>query len=306
MRLKLLFENIKHHFVLTCFILLTFTVIISSSILGLEIDNLTYHISSDEYHRINNDFDVVIKSNTGLSLYGTKGEDYKYDNCYKRRIGFYNTTIVVNFDESSDAVSIYEGTNEDFKNAFNLDLQLDSNSIALSNAFATKNNLSVGDTIIINLSNNKIPYTVTNIVDTGGMVSGEHVFITGNNISSFFGNKNMYNVILLDIDEKANYQEVYNHLSTAYSKYTVKDINDYETIKTLSHSTISEMMVIFCVLFVILTVIILKMYDQKIKKQEEYFELIGKKRYFISSKLIMYLLLLIVSLVLTRTRIAFW
>lgn len=295
MRLKLLFENIKHYFSLTCFIILTFVVIISASILGLEIDNFTYHISSDEYHLNNNDFDVVITSNTGLSMYDTRGEENKYDNAYERRIGFYNATILVNFNDSCDVVSIYEGTNENFNNAFNLNLELDANSIALSNDFAVKHNLSVGDTLDINLGNRKINYTVTEIVDTVGMVSGEQIFVTGVNVASFYGLKNMYNVILLDIKDSANYQEVYNHLVTEYEAYSVRDINDTETIKTLSHSTISEMMIIFCALFVVLAIVILKMHDQKLKKQEIYFETIGKKQYFIRCKLILYFILLIIA-----------
>ena len=79
MRLKLLFENIKHYLLLVIFILLVNVMIVSSLSVSLETNSFLNHVSTDEYKRMYNDFDIVIKSNTGLSLKGTRGEDDIYD-----------------------------------------------------------------------------------------------------------------------------------------------------------------------------------------------------------------------------------
>ena len=299
MRLKLIFENIKHHLSLSCFIILTFFVIITSSVLAIEITLFTNHVSSDKYHRIHNDFDIVIKSNTGLSLKGTRGEENEFDNSYDRRIGFYNVTLLAQTKHSSSVVSVYEGTNEDFNLAFNFNPYLNSDGIALTRSYAEKYNLKIGDQLTLNIGENKITYNVVSIVDPTGLVAGEYAFITGNNIAKKYAFKNMYNVILLDIKDSADYQTIYKNIANAYGSYTVKDINDQDIIKTLAHSTLSEMMIIFCVLFVLIILILMNMLDQRLKRQENYFKIIDQRNYFLSNKLILYFVMVVLATILS-------
>lgn len=299
MRLKLILQNLLHHFGLTCFIILSFSIIISTGIFHTEIDRFTYHLSYDEYHLVNNDFDIVIESNTGLSLKGTRGDDNLYDDAYDRRIGFYNSTVLSSINDQYNVVTIYEGTNENFNSAFNLALGLDSNSAAITLDYKNKYNLEVGDKLKLYLGEKTFEYAITNIVDSTGMVDGEYVFITGDNLKSFYAFKNMYNLILLDVKDSVNYQEIYSHIQNEYQEYSVKNINDVEMIQSLAHSTLSEIMVLFSIIFVLLIIVLMNMLDQKLKKQEQYFTSIGQQQYFIINKFIAYLLMMTIGFIIS-------
>lgn len=271
----------------------------TSCVLQQEIDKFTYHLSYDEYHLLYNDFDIVIESNTGLSLKGTRGEENQYDNCYNRRVGFYNSTILCSINDQYNVVSIYEGTNENFISAFNLDLKLDSNTAAVTSKYAEKYNFAVGNVIKLYIGEQTYQYTIDSIVDSTGMIDGEYVFILGDNLKKHYAFKNMYNVILLDIKDGENYQHVYSHIQNEYKEYSVKNINDVDVISSLSHSTLAEIVILFCGVFVLLSIVLTNMFDHKIKKQEEYFILIGKKNYFIINKLILYLILIAIGFVIS-------
>ena len=299
MRLKLLFENIKHHFVLTCFIILSLTVLMTSVILSQEIDDFTVNLSQDEYKRMHNDFDIVITSNTGLSIKGTRGENNEFDKLYERRCGFYNVSLLVQGIDFKDIVNVFEGTSDNLNLAFEIGTDQNQNEAVVTFEFAEKHRIKLNDNFDIYIGDEKITYKVKSIVDTKGLADGSAIFITGYNIAQEYAFRNMYNLILLDVENDNIYSNLLSHIKNEYSKYQVKDINDLSVIETLAHSTLSEILLIICLLFIIIFIILLKLLDSKLQKQKTYFKNILKTKYYKNYELLYGIFILVISIILS-------
>lgn len=297
MQLKILFENIKHHLILSFFILFTSIIIVTSITLSIETNAFLYHVTSDEYRLANHDMDIIIKSNTGLSLKGTRGDSNEYETSYERRTSFYNVTLLAKSNERSNIVQIFEGTNEDINTAFNQNLNINANEIVITENFASRLNVSTFDNVDLYIGDDIVTYQVVGIIEGNGIYAGESAFITGYNVASYYALKKMYNLIMLDIKDNVDYDAIYNHIKNKYSVYTVVDINDSNHIESLSSSSLDELLMIVTIVFIVILVLLLKMFSQKTKKQKDYFLLIGKNNYYKIYQLLGWLLIITLSII---------
>ena len=297
MRLKLLFENIKHHLVLSFFILFTSIIIVTSITLAVETNSFLNHVTSDEYRVTNHDMDIIIKSNTGLSLKGTRGDNLEYDNSYERRNSFYNVTLLATANSNTGIIQIFEGSNEDINLAFDKDLTINENEIVITSTLASNLEVSNNDFIDLYIGDKTIKYKVVGIIDGTGIYTGDSAFITGYHVAEHYALRKMYNLIMLDVKEDADYDNIYNHLHSKYHAYSVIDINDKAHIDSMSTSSLDEMLAIVTLIFLIILVILLKMFSQKTKKQKDYFVLIGKNNYYKIYQLIAWILIITLSII---------
>lgn len=296
MRLKILYENIKHHLVLSLFIVFTTIVIVTSINLSLETNSFLNHVTSDEYKLVNHDMDIIIKANTGLSLKGTRGDNLEYDSSYERRNAFYNVTLLVKSDNSNCVIQIFEGTNEDINSAFNKSLNINDFEIVITKSLANNLQVSINDLIDLYIGDKIVKYKVVDIIDGSGMYKGDSAFITGYNVAEHYALKKMYNLIMLDVKDDVNFDGLYNHIKNKYNSYTVTNINDTKHVESLSNSSLDETLMIITLIFIIILIILLKMFSEKLKKQKEYFILIGKNNFYKSYQLLAWLFLIIISL----------
>ena len=194
MRLKLLLENIKHHLILSFFILFTSIIIVTSLTLVFETNSFLYHMTKDEYRLVNHDMDIIIKANTGLSLKGTRGDNLEFDNSYERRNSFYNVTLLATSTSNTGIVQIFEGSNEDINSAFGQNLTINENEIVITSTLASNLEISNNDFIDLYIGDKTIKYKVVDVIDGTGMYAGDSAFITGYNVASQYALKKMYNI----------------------------------------------------------------------------------------------------------------
>lgn len=297
MQLKILFENIKHHLILSLFIIFTAIVILTSITLSIEANSFLYHATSDEYSAVNHDMDIIIKSNTGLSLKGTRGDNLEYDLSYERRNAFYNVTLLAKTNSSTNVIQIFEGSNSDINSAFNKNLNINDFEIVITYELANKLQVTNNDLIDLYIGDKVVKYKVVDIIEGSGMYQGESAFITGYNVAEHYALKKMYNLIMLDVKDAADFDVIYNHIKIKYNSYSIININDTQHIESLSNTSLDETLMIITVIFIIILIILFKMFNEKTKKQKEYFILIGKNNFYKSYQLLAWLLLLITSLV---------
>ena len=142
MRLKLLLENIKHHFLLSFFILFVSILTVSCLTLAFETESFLYQITKEDYLESNHNYDIVIKSNTGLSLTGTKGDNNEFEELYKRKSSFYNATLYIENNINKATVSnVFEGSSEDLIEAFDINIELKKNEAVITKELSNNLNL---------------------------------------------------------------------------------------------------------------------------------------------------------------------
>lgn len=299
MRLKLLIKNIKHHLLLSIFILFACTIFISSITLSLETNSFLLHVNQYSYSTLNHDYDLVIKSHTGLSLNGTRGENNEFDDAYLRRNSFYNVTILGKSNDLVAPISVFEGSNNDINTAFKQNFNILDNEIVITTALANKLNVSLNGKIDLYIGEEIKTYNIVDIIDGNGMYVGDCAFITGYNISTHYAFKNMYNLIMLEIKDSPLKNQIINHIKTEYKDYTIIDVLDTGHIKSLSTSPIDEILMINSVIFLFILLLLVKMFKYKLKKQRYYFDIIGKNNYYKLFRLLIWLVLIIISFLIS-------
>lgn len=295
MRLKILIENIRHHFVLSFFILFISIVIVGFVTLSFETEEFLYHVTEENYSKDNHNFDIVIKSNTGLSLKGTRGDNQEFEALYKRRASFYNVTLFAKTANSSSVVQVFEGENTDFNLAFNQNLNIKNNETVITNTLATSLNLKVNDEITIYIGEKPYIYKVIDIINDDGIYLGESAFITGYNVAQHYALRKMYNLILLDIEKEENFNTIYQHIKKEYEEYTITDINDEEYIKSLATTSVDDILRIVSIVLIGILFLLINMYSRQVKKQIDYFEMFGKANYYKGYQVISWLIIIVVS-----------
>ena len=258
MQLKILFENIKHHLILSLFILFTTIIILTSITLSIEANSFLYHATSDEYSAINHNMDIIIKSNTGLSLKGTRGDNLEYDLSYERRNAFYNVTLLAKSNSSTNVIQIFEGSNSDINSAFNKNLNINEFEIVITYELANKLQVVNNDLIDLYIGDKVVKYKVVDIIEGHGMYQGDSAFITGYNVAEHFALKKMYNLIMLDVKDDADFDVIYNHIKNKYNSYSIININDALHIESLSNTSLDETLMIITMIFIIILIILLK------------------------------------------------
>lgn len=298
MRLKLMIENFKHHFVLSIFIILCMIFISGAFIITLECDNFMLHVSYEEYKHANNDYDIIIKSNTGLYLGNVNGENGEYENSYSRKNALYNTSLVVQANNQETIVEVFEGENADIYEVFHIK-NLDKNETVITRSLANSLQITTGDQITLFLDSGNYTYIVSDIIEEEGLVIGKSIIVTGDKISSYYnlGISGLCNLILLEVKMDENELDIYNYLKDKFSIYSVNYINDLEYISSLHSSTIDTICLLMIIIMIPVLFLLVKIYRNKIKKQIDYFEINGKKNYYLSYQILVWSIVGMVSFI---------
>lgn len=300
MRIKLLLENIRHHFILSFLIVFVSVVMVSCLSLSFETEEFLYQINKEDYIDFNHNFDIMIKSNTGISSFGTKGEDEELEPLYKRKCTFYNTTLYIeNSSNTTTVANIFESTTNNFNSAFNLNIDLAKNKAVVTKELATRLKLTTGDKINIYIGSVPYEYEISSIIDSCGMYAGESIFITGYRVTDHYALRNMYNLILLDVEEDDNISGVYDKIKNRYNFYSVTNLKDQDYIKSLSSTTVDEILIVVSIILVVILLLLINMYTKQLNKQINFFETLGKNNYYKIYQLIAWLFIISISFILS-------
>lgn len=299
MRLKLMIENFKHHFVLSLFILICMIFISGIFIVSLESDEFLLHVSHEEYKNANNSYDIVIKSNSGIYLGNVDGENDEYANSYKRKNGLYNTSLVIGANNQETIVEVFEGTKEDLFDVFEIE-EFNTGETVITDVLAKELGIVVGDVITIYLDEVSYTYQVSNITKGEGLASEASMFIVGDRVAKHYnlGISGLCNLILLEIANEKEEERIYNYLKEKFSIYNVNYINDLEYIASLHSSAIDSICNLMATIIIFVLFLLVKIYRNKLKKQIDYFELIGKKKYYLSYQILVWSIVIIISFIL--------
>lgn len=275
MPIKLLIKNIKHHFILSLFLLFSLTSFMSMLLMQFEYENFIAKFNLQEYIYENNGFDITIKSKSifGMSPVASN----KYKDAYEKSAAFYQAALVVEGNGNSVVATIFEGKSKNndeiynYQNAFShFDATLSTNDTIITKELATRLNVKIGDSLDIYLKNQKYSYCICNIVDSEGFFSDYSMLIVGENLS-----KNLTflpdfaNFILIQAKDEKQLDDLYDTLIQDYDGYNVTNIKDEEYIKSfVTNDALVYIVMTACILFG-LFLLIRAIYQKKVKKQKD-------------------------------------
>lgn len=297
MRLKIVYNNIKKYLGLNILILIATICCNACLIMSFEVTDFGIHVAQSRIKRNYLDYDIVVKSTTGLSLRGTKGDNDELEPFYNKKTSFYNVTLLASTTNNADTVNVFEGTNESISNVYN-QISIKHNETIITNQLATSLGVSIGEYINLHIQNNLYQYKVISIVDSNEFTSSKAMFISGSNISQSFAFKNMYNLIMLDVKDE-NMHQVSQHISNYYSKYNVIDTNDLEYIKSSFYVNLNFVTIIAAVLFMAIMLVLLSIYMMRLKKQKNYFDVNLSTKYFHLNMIIQYAIYTLISMIVS-------
>ena len=90
MRLKIVYNNIKKYLGLNILILIATICCNACLIMSFEVTDFGIHMAQSRIKTNYLDYDIVVKSTTGLSLRGTKGDNDELEPFYNKKTSFYN------------------------------------------------------------------------------------------------------------------------------------------------------------------------------------------------------------------------
>lgn len=300
MRIKMMIENFKHHLVTSIFILICTIFISGIFIVSFEFDKFLTHFAYNEYKTNNNNYDIVIRSNTGIYIGTVNGKNDEFENSYVKKNSLYTTNLVVQANKNQIVTGVYEGNNSDLKDVFNIQ-NINKNEVVITKILADLLSLKENDILSLNLGTNTFDYKIVDIIDGVGLAKGNYIFLSGNMISTYYnvGISGLSNIILLDVKNKSEELIIYEYLKEAYKIHTVNYINDLEYVSTLYYMKAGTICFIMAFVILLILFMLVKIYRTKLNKQIEFFEKIGKKNYYISFQIMTWLILMILSYIVS-------
>ncbi len=296
MPIKLLIKNIKHHFILSLFLLLSLTSFMSMLFMQFEYENFIAKFNLQEYIYENNGFDITIKSKSifGMSPIASN----KYKSAYEKSAAFYQAALVVEGNGNSVVATIFEGKSQNndeiynYQNAFshfdadlskkedsnitkepnddNVDTNKPIEKTIITKELATSLDVKIGDFLAIYLNKQMYTYQICNIVESEGFFSDHSMLIVGENLS-----KNLTflpdfaNLILIQAKDEKQLDDIYDKLIQDYDGYNVTNIKDEEYIKSfVTNDALVYIVMTACMLFG-LFILIKAIYQKKVKKQKD-------------------------------------
>lgn len=316
MRIKLFLKNLKHHLLLSILLFIV-TTTLSTLVIAL-LNNQRFLIESDKVVLYNqyNQFDLVIKSKTPLSLHDTKHQsekDYSLINEYEKVAPFYQASLIIEASDKSGLINVFEGKIDtsdnsyelnkiyNYQNAFSFNSTLNPNEVIITEEVASKYNLKKMDTIKVYINNKATSLTVKNIVKNEGILTGQSVLIYGNILSkTYAGLPNFSNLILIKAKDPTHIPLLYNKLSLENKSYHNKVINIFndDIYNDDIYNNTNMFYIIIIISLIVIFFVILKMYRYKLDKQAKYFSQY-KKSYYNSFKLFNRIILITISYIIS-------
>lgn len=304
MRFKLLIENIKHHFIISFLLLISLSLLFSMFLIRLEYVDFIVKYNQEEYLYENNYFDIVIQSTTGVSTYGSKEFRSEYEKCSS----FCQVAVLGDCNGKSLIINVYEGKTDindekyDYKNVFHFDANLQSNQTIITKELSENLDVSIGDTITIHVGEKTYPYKVIKIVDEDGFFSKNTMLTTGTTISKeFLYLPTMSNLIYIKLNNLDNLDDVYQKLDKSYDAYSVINVRDTKYFKSIISTDANIYISMTIIILFGLFLLIRKIYQKKLKKQQELinnFQYAYYQKYNYLARSVLFILSYILSIVI--------
>ena len=307
MRIKLLVQNIRCHFVISVLLWMSLSFLLAITLMKLEYTQFVMHYNLEEYVYQNNGFDIVIQSTMGISTYGSKQFRDQYEKC----ASFYRVAVVGEANEKSEVINVFEGKTDyndqkySYQNAFSFDATLLSNQTIITTDLAQTLGIDINDTITLHIGENTYTYEVVKIVNNEGFFSRHSMLVTGTVISKTFSYIfTMVNLICIKVNDRNELKNIHQNLNTIYESYQVTNIRDQEYIESLisKDADVYIMMTIFILLGLFL--LIRSVYRKKLKKQQKFLSSYSRKyyqKYLMLARGILFLLSYILAIGIVQT-----
>lgn len=300
MRLKIIKENFKHHKFLSLLIILICSIITCFSIVAIEYDDFLFHAARELNSYENSHYQIKIESGFSLSLNGIYGKNDKLKDYYSDVSSFYSTSLIIEHDDKFLISGVLEGEQEDYYNAFNLDIVPKENEVVITRQIANSLGVSINDSLYVHLNDKKFEYKIIDVIKAKGIYKENHILIGGEVLNNYYGIENvkMPNLILIKLKDKNNADYIKNSIIGSYKGAQVTNIADSESAARMFPDFLRTILIMCVMLFVIILISLISIYRNKMNYQRNVFRLLGNIRYYNQINLISWGLLMAISLII--------
>jgi len=282
MRIKLIYENFKHYWVLSFFICFVSVFISCFISLSFEFKDLIGHLSMEDTEYNNHGFEISVESNIPLSINNID----KYNDYYKKTVSFYSSALVIENNDKKLITEIIEGDVDDFNKLDSFNVIPKNDETIITEELSKSLDISIGDYLNIYIGSNACKYKVVDIIKSKGIYSGEAALIGGRNLSNYYGimNYRMTNLILIDLEDENTSNYIYESLRTNLGDNEilckVTNINDVEKASKQYSSSLATIILMAVILMVFILYTLVNIYSYKVRKQRDYFVVNNKVSYY--------------------------
>lgn len=191
---------------------------------------------------------------------------------FKEVIPFFEIDTLVDVGSEKIYVKVMSSSIDELKKVSSVSLsrgELTENQVILTQSFADSHQLMIGNTLSMQLAQSTKSYTIVDIVEDGGLMTGNVIYLNKTYSLPFFLSAlnpalsslpeifvaNLYNTLYLDIREDQSIESItdYLHGLSGYSNLTINETINLNEINEM----IDRNMAVFSVIFVIVIFAIL-------------------------------------------------